>query len=152
MVLWGIMYCQSGPWGCMLSPWFQRLLQILPMGKRNENTHCRWFWGDRGLQSSTSFSSPSPIPCPVCCLTQDGITPAGVLTQPGPSWSLFSQHFSYHIKRSLRTWAWQCTCLLVLALQGPMYGGSRPKSGHGSQVCRDESNSVKKVDGHHSWV
>ena len=115
------MYCQSGPWGCKLSPWFQRLLQILPMEKRNENTHCRWFWGDRGLQSSTSFSSPSPIPCPVCCLTQDGITPAGVLTQPGPSWSLFSQHFSYHIKRSLRTWAWQCTCLLVLALQGPMY-------------------------------
>ena len=78
------------------------------------------------------FLQPFPYQCPACCLTQDGITPAGVLTQPGPSRSLFSQHFSYHIKRSLRTWTCHCMCLLVLALQGPMYRGSRQKSGHRS--------------------
>ena len=152
MVLRGMVYCQSGPWGMYAQSMISKVTTDTSHGREKWKYSLQVILRRVWPPELHLFLQPFPYPMP-CLLSYPGWdnTSRGLNT----AWTQlksFSQHFSYHIKRSLRTWAWQCTCLLVLALQGPMYGGSRQKLGHGSQVCGDESNSVKKVDGHHSWV
>ena len=125
----------------MLSPWFQRSLQPLPLGGRDENSHCGRLWGECGLLRSTTFPISSLFPMP-CLLSYTGYnTTSRGLNTAWPPVEVFVLDILATIYKDLWESELGIVCIyLFWPCRDPWW---RLQTEVRPQVCRDGSKSVK---------